>query len=450
MATLIFSKVSTNRGKPRIWLEGSKLTRENVAVGDLFNFEASSQGLKLVFCADGKYKVSRKKQRGTENYFPVIDLNQKAIFDYFGQGEKIRVAVSRGKIIIKKIQKATGLSSLIEKIKAKKPLALASFYHGGGVMDSATHAGFKKAGIDCYNALTVEREAAYLDSSIRNNQHLFNESSVIVEGEVQQLDFNNSCLNIDGLLAGIPCENHSRAGKAVKKNLSSSKGGFAENGDGGAQIFYLCQAIAKFLPRFCVFECTPDFANSASFAILAQVLNDKGYFFNSGIVAGNDFGALENRKRWVMVAVLNNELPENILDKTALPVKAFAEIMQPLADDDERWKSYDYLAKKEAKDLAAGKGFKRQYVAPDAETMPCITKDYFKVRSTDPQVKHPIKEGFSRLLTVAEHAKAKGVPVEIVANNSQTVAHQILGQGVIYSVFETLAERLGQFFSAPA
>lgn len=65
-------------------------------------------------------------------------------------------------------------------------------------------------------------------------------------------------------------------------------------------------------------------------------------------------------------------------------------------------------------------------------------------RSTEPFILHPTKPGLSRLLTAREHARVKTIPEEVVAGVSETVAHEILGQSVIFTAFEALAAAVGR------
>lgn len=444
MPALIHKNVAVNRGSPRVWLEGIKLEREGYAIGSRYNFKACKTGFKIEPSNDGLFQVSRKKKRNADAYLPLIDICKKELLQVFFVGESLRITITKQKIRIQKTLSNRGFLSLLDKVFSAQPIALASLYHGGGVLDRAVHDGLKRAGISSFNAITIEREPKFLDSSLANNDCLFNDDSIVINSDIERVNFHSSQQAVDGLLAGIPCTDHSISGKAKKNNLSIGKGGFAENGSSGAQVFYLCQAIACLAPSFCIFECTTGFSSSASAAILRTFLADQHYHFYETIFNGNDFGVLEGRKRWVMVAI-KNDMAFSFPDAKPHNLQ-FSEIADRVADDALCWKTYDYLDKKEAKDLAAGKGFKRQYISGDSSSIPTITKDYMKVRSTDPQVKHPFIDGVTRLLTTSEHAKAKGVPVSLVANNSDTVKHQILGQGVVFPFFELLAKNLGTAF----
>lgn len=95
--------------------------------------------------------------------------------------------------------------------------------------------------------------------------------------------------------------------------------------------------------------------------------------------------------------------------------------------------------------LAAGKGFKRQLVTPDSTSVGTVGRGYFKGRSTEPFLQHPdpSKSELSRLFTATEHARLKGIPPSMVDGLSETIAHEVLGQSVVYPVFQAVGEALG-------
>lgn len=66
-------------------------------------------------------------------------------------------------------------------------------------------------------------------------------------------------------------------------------------------------------------------------------------------------------------------------------------------------------------------------------------------RSTDPQLAHPSDPRLSRLFTPAEHARIKGIPGRIIEGLSATVAHEVLGQSVVFPAFRALGRALGQW-----
>jgi DNA (cytosine-5)-methyltransferase 1 len=72
-----------------------------------------------------------------------------------------------------------------------------------------------------------------------------------------------------------------------------------------------------------------------------------------------------------------------------------------------------------------------------------IGKDYAKCRSTEPFIINPVDSALSRLFTPVEHCRVKGIPVEVIQGLSDTLAHQILGQSVIYPAFKDLMQSVG-------
>ena len=117
------------------------------------------------------------------------------------------------------------------------------------------------------------------------------------------------------------------------------------------------------------------------------------------------------------------------------------EILEEIPDDSNRWKDFTYLAEKEKRDLAAGKGFRRQLVDESSIKLGCIGTFYAKCRSTEPFVLH--SNGKQRLLTPSEHAKVKTIDASLVSDASDTIAHQILGQSIVSVAFEALFNEFG-------
>ena len=117
-------------------------------------------------------------------------------------------------------------------------------------------------------------------------------------------------------------------------------------------------------------------------------------------------------------------------------------LTQCLSDSD-RWKSFDYIAEKEKRDIANGKGFKRQLLTGLESRCGTIAKGYAKCRSTEPFLIHPENKELSRIFTPLEHCRLKGIPESLISGLSDTVAHQILGQSVIFPVFEDVAHAVG-------
>lgn len=106
------------------------------------------------------------------------------------------------------------------------------------------------------------------------------------------------------------------------------------------------------------------------------------------------------------------------------------------------------LHTKRERDEAKGNGFRMQFISPEDASVPTLRKGYHKAGSTDPLLKHPVLQGIYRKLTAAEHARAKGVPARLVDGLSETNAHQLLGQGIVYEPFRAVGERIGKAIAA--
>ena len=61
-------KIGANLGRPRIWLEGKRLTAAGIGRGDRFRTHKVDDGVNIAIDPDGRRKVSGKGDR------PIIDI----------------------------------------------------------------------------------------------------------------------------------------------------------------------------------------------------------------------------------------------------------------------------------------------------------------------------------------------------------------------------------------
>jgi DNA (cytosine-5)-methyltransferase 1 len=134
-----------------------------------------------------------------------------------------------------------------------------------------------------------------------------------------------------------------------------------------------------------------------------------------------------------------------------------ADVLEPIADDDPRFRPVLYLDTKTERDQAKGNGFKRQFIEPSSTSVPTLRKGYHKGGSTDPRLVHPSNGELSRLLTATEHARIKGIDPALVEGAGECIGHQICGQAVDTRPVRALAQEIGvaigralQAFSAKA
>ncbi len=104
-------------------------------------------------------------------------------------------------------------------------------------------------------------------------------------------------------------------------------------------------------------------------------------------------GALENRKRWCMVAISNQfDLDFDRLLPSREKEKTLGEVLREVHPEDGIWKDISYLVDKQQRDRAAKKGFNLNYVDANSERVGTIGAGYAKNRSTEPRIAHPTKE----------------------------------------------------------
>jgi DNA (cytosine-5)-methyltransferase 1 len=194
-----------------------------------------------------------------------------------------------------------------------------------------------------------------------------------------------------------------------------------------------------------VVECVKEYQKTASAQIIRSHLRDSGYQVNEVILNGKDFGVLENRTRWFMVAATTGiTIDLDAMVPVCTPVRTVGEVLEQIPENDASWRDFQYLKTKAARDAEKGNGFAMQIVDPSDTSVPVLRKGYHKGGSTDPLLKHPSQEGLYRLFTAKEHARIKQIPEHLVEGMSQTKAHELLGQSVLYAPVKALFKRIGQ------
>lgn len=442
MRTVINTSVGQNKGAPRIWLEGLSLEKAGVGIGMRYERTAKTGQLMLKFSDEGRYKVSRKKKSGLT--VPVIDINSSAINEVLGDIDIVKVQIGDGVIIITghvlrtKIQRRE--HRFLNRLKNKQSLAKLSGFAGGGIMDRALHEGLSDLGVKSHIKYAIELEDKYLSANLSINAALYRDDTVFIHSDIC-LATGEVVEEVDLCSFGIPCVGASVSGRA-KNGIS-----MAEEHPQAGHLFYSTLSIIEAAnPAVVQIENVASYQTTASMVVIRSVLEGLGYKLFEKVLEGNEFGSLEDRKRLVFIGV-----SEGLIDDTEffddLPVvslkpNSLSAIMDEVAEDDPRWKDYQYLKSKEKRDRAAGKGFMMQELDGSESKCGTIGKGYQKVRSTEPRFLHPTDDSLSRLLTRFEHAKVKTVPIEMVLHLNDAVSHEILGNGVIFDVFRSVGRRL--------
>lgn len=452
--TVINTRIGESKNVARLWLEGRKLERAGVRIGARYQL-VSVKGMERLElreapadCKDQVYTVS-KRQRGG-NVVPLIEVRSKVLTELFNNIERVRVAIRNGRIVVTALHLETKIRErvkrLTEKLRSGEKLATASLFHGAGVVASAIHSGLLRSGVKTFVQVGVELEPDYLEASLANNLHLWDEDSIAINSDIREINWGSNAPYVEILEAGLPCTGASRAGRS-KGKLAMAE----EHASAGSLFVDFLDSVKALNPAYVVIENVPEYQKSASMVVIRSVLESLGYTIKEAVLNGNDFGALERRSRLVVVATTKG-LPDIFDFDKLVPVRqkegTISEVLDQIPLDSERWKSYSYLADKAVRDKEAGKGFARQLLTGSEGHCGVIGRLYAKARSTEPFIIHPENSGLSRLLTPNEHARVKAIPERIISGLCDTTAHEVLGQSVIYPLFEAIGLELGVAITA--
>lgn len=450
---ILVRRLGLHRGAPRLYLDTPALQRAGFTPGlpICVRYEAQAARVIIEASAAGPRRVSRKRKCGRE--IPVIDLNGAADLQPVALLGAVRVVFAAGVIHILAVAshaRATERAQRLHgRLQANEPLRAAGIAFGAGVASWALHCGLQEAGVPVALRLANEIDDG-LAQLVMSNHPQVTPETVVVNAPMQDAVVDRWLLErigqVEILEAGIPCSGASRAGVA-KRGLQRME----DHPLVGHLVAAVIQWIAALQPAVFLAENVPDYAGSASAAILRAWLRDAGYVVQEMVLEATDFGSLETRRRWFLVAhppglALD---PGDLAQATgALPV--LADVLDAVPEVDPAWREVDYLKSKEHRDAQNGSRFVMQWLTPEDTCVPTLRKGYHKGGSTDPRLKHPERPELSRLLTASEHARIKGIPAELLAGLSSTAAHQACGQSVDVRPVAAIGRWLGNALRAMA
>jgi DNA (cytosine-5)-methyltransferase 1 len=443
--------VRSNKGAPRIWLENQRMARAGFEPGARYNLTVGDQRVVLTVNADGSRTVTGHKKG--ERTIPVIDINSAAALGAFAGLERVRVVFRASEIHILPLasqkKAAERLERIERKLRAGEPLRSGSLCHGGGILAKALHDGMEMAGVKTKLVMANDIEGGVLNHAAEVNP-VWDDETIAVSAPMQELVtdayFMRQVGTLDVLDAGLPCVGASTAGRS-KKHLSMAE---ADTNVGHLVVSFLMM-IEAWNPALIILENVVPYLNTASMFIIRNTLRDWGFVVHETVLEARNFGCLEDRKRACIVAVTQGlHFEMESIEQPGPSGKKLGEILDPtIGPHSDLWSEYEYLRRKEASDIAAGKGFRRQILGPDADRVGTIGAGYAKVRSTEAQVAHPDpNDTRSRLLTPHEHARAKGVDESLIAGLSATRAHHMLGNGICPPPFLATGVAIGRALMA--
>ena len=445
---VLLRQIGEHRGAPRLYLDTTALAAAGFTPGVAIDLIPGSQDearLTIRVSSQGKRKVSRK-QRGRHEV-PVIDINSHQDLQPFSAAGLVRVVIEAGAVHVlmpASVRKALARSTrLAAKLALGQPLRTAGIAFGAGIASGAIHEGLAAGGVSSELALANEICEEYLDIGRKSNP-VVAVTTTTAAMPMQELAQDDWLLRrtqtVEILEAGIPCSGASRAG-AAKRGLARME----DHPHVGHLIAAALQVIAALQPAILVVENVETYRNTASASILRAWLRDAGYAVAETVLNARDFGSLEARARWFLVAhppELPLDLQEMAPEVTERP--RLGELLEPVDPDDERYRRVDYLKEKQERDADSGKHFKMQLLTPASTLVPVLRKGYHKGGSTDPRLMHPTDPERSRLLTPVEHARIKGICPKLVDEAPQTTAHQVCGQSVDVRPVQAIGRRIAR------
>lgn len=442
----LIRKLGQNKGHSRIYLDSPSLAASGFIPGAIYSrvVKPDSKRITLVLNKEGSMVVSHKEKSG--KLCPVIDLHNSQILSMFDGMEAVRIIVGQGRIHILPLasesKRAERLARLAKNLNDGALHAAGSAF-GGGVLDHAAHAGLHAAGLDSCLVMANEIDEELLEHAYGANSCISVETALVcapMQELVQDEWAMNNLPKADLFVMGIPCSGASIAGRS-KRSLAMME----NHPQVGHLIASALMLVNRINPSIFVVENVRQYAETASAQILRQHLRDSGYEVQETTLCATDFGCLENRERWFLVASTRGiTVSLEGLQPILKPVRVLKDILDDVALDSPEWRSFDYLKSKEVRDHSKGNGFSMQVVNALSTSVPVLRKGYAKGGSTDPLVAHPENTELLRPFTVAEHARIKQVPESLVAGLNKTTGHALLGQGVAYAPVVALFKRIGE------
>ena len=425
-------QLGQQRGTPRIWLEGKYLVHFGLESGKKIAIDFRDRKVIIRLDLTNGDRVVSGKRNGT---IPVIDISNEQLQASLQGATTLEVRVTHGQVLISpaRIQRLAALRRMTPKV--------ISIFSGGGLLSEAA----RKSGFELVAG--VERDQRYADIfQINHGGRMFNCS-------IEQVDFH--ALRGDGPIGlmeiGLPCEPFSairRLNRGGQEKRDKSLPYEAhENGD---LVAWALMAIAGVNPHTIVCEEVPAFLKSGASWILQHALRRMGYTVEARIIDPRDYGALTGRKRAVIVATAHDRIDW----PNACPSqRSMAEVLEPIAEDSPLWfnrHTKPWLYEHWDKQTAKGNGFEPPKIMPTDTHVGTIKKRYFAGQGDNPVVQHPTKPDHHRWFTLTEVQRLHGLADDYFLGDSKTVAGEVIGLGVVVSLFEQLIRSVTRIQAACA
>lgn len=446
ISAYVIRKLGFHRGNPRLWIEGGLATKAGFVPAERFNLvlDHLNQTLTLRLDPNGSRVVSSKVRNDCR--IPVLDVNNNSLSLFEGL-DHIKITSVQGYITIQALDSDKRALERMNRIRTKfesnSSLSTGSLCHGGGVLAKAVHDGLNAAGLTTKLSFASEIREDLLEHAAEKNP-IWQADTVAFCAPLQELAFDTEALcklpQVDILEAGLPCEGASISGRAKNHTTCAEQHPLV-----GHLVVGFLAIVARTNPVVVLLENVCLYRTSSSMAIIRNQMRDFGYVVHEIEVNSSEWGCLEQRKRFCMVAVSKGiDFDLSKLEVPFIDPGTVGDILDDVPVDDPRWSEYSYLIDKSERDKAAGKGFAMSIVNAKSNKVSVLGFGYAKVRSTESKIQHPFVPKLMRQLTPTEHARCKKVDPILVEGLGITKAHEILGQGITPPPFIAIAKLIGE------
>lgn len=418
----MYERVSTASfsGEPRVYLQGKYLLRAGFRPSASIEIEFGPGRVTLRPSPAGTRTVS-SKQGGA---VPVIDIQNKALGEAFAGCKVLTVRVREHEIVLTPSERER-----LRRSRCRDNTA-GDVFAGGGLLSEAA----KQAGLRLRWA--IERDPDYAEVHEANHPEAKMFNCCVSEVPLGELE------PVGTVIAGIPCEPFSKGRtqdrKTGAKRDRSLPACAHELGDMTA---WLMLVISRVNPESVIVEEVPGFLDSDAGWMLRRFLERSGYNVEARVIDPTEYGELTGRARAVIVATTDRPVAWPALRPE--PTRQLSEVLDPAEAVEPEWfteATKPWLYRHWREQTAKGNGFEPPKLAGDCRRVPVIKKRYFAQQGDNPVVQHPERPDTHRWFTLAEVKRLHGVPEGYWLGEAKTRAGEVLGQGVVVSLFRRIIE----------
>jgi DNA (cytosine-5)-methyltransferase 1 len=419
MKLLAVTPLGRNRETSRLWIETRRLEALGFPPGTPFSVETKAEELLLKPAVLAENHVSSRAVSGGRR--PIIDLANQVYLRGLTEFPELKITGWFERIRVTPSRRA---AAILRSRRLAPPYRVVEAFSGGGTMTAALSGNehFRvEAGIEIEPSFADEWQAAHPNAAL-------------VQADIRAVE-SSDLPEFDILIGGIPCTSHSNLGRA-KKGLA----GKPELGDTGDLFIPVLSLVRDRMPVAVVFENVPSFGTSLAGQVVVTHLERLGYnVFTTILKPNEEWGEIEDRQRWVLVATLNRPFELRIPDVPCMtPVSTFLDPPEPTGDEADAGRiavTIEGLRAHAERHRVLGHGFGFSVLDGSETKLPVIPKCYHKINS-GPFLQTPFGP---RLLRLHELERIRG---HKLLTEHYATGVEILGQGVLTRVFRTIFRQL--------